>query len=164
VVAQLHRDIEAGRALGWSLSTFIEIMGAEALGKVGDPEVGLRRLDEAQAFLEKAEQRLPEADCHRVRADLLLALGAPDEAIEASLRRAIDIARAQNGRTFELRAATRLARLWLVHGRGAEARALLEPVYDWFTEGIETDDLREARALLDALRLPGDRNPEVANC
>jgi class 3 adenylate cyclase/predicted ATPase len=163
-VAQLHRDIEAGRALGWSLSTFIEIMGAEALGKVGDPEVGLRRLDEAQAFLEKAEQRLPEADCHRVRADLLLALGAPDEAIEASLRRAIDIARAQNGRTFELRAATRLARLWLVHGRGAEARALLEPVYDWFTEGIETDDLREARALLDALRLPGDRNPEVANC
>jgi predicted ATPase len=54
--------------------------------------------------------------------------------------------------------------LWLVHGRGAEARALLEPVYDWFTEGIETDGLREARALLDALRLPGDRNPEVADC
>jgi len=89
---------------------------------------------------------------HRLKGELLLAIphgsGAETEAL---FRRALEIARAQEAKSFELRAATSLARLWQRQRKLAEARALLAPVYAWFTEGFDTGDLAEAKALLEEL-------------
>ena len=76
--------------------------------------------------------------------------GGPDRA-ERCFREALDIARRQDARAFELRAATSLAKVWADRGDGTRARDLLAPIYAWFTEGFETTDLQDARALLDAL-------------
>ena len=77
-----------------------------------------------------------------------MSCGRDDERAEACFRRAIDIARVQEAKSFELRTATSLARLWQGQGRRREARELLAPVYDWFTEGFDTADLKAAKALL----------------
>ncbi len=93
---------------------------------------------------------LPEI--HRVKATLVLARSAADkDAAEAAYREAIEVARGQQARLLELRAATSLARLWGDNGRRGAARELLAPVYQAFTEGIDTPDLRDAKALLDEL-------------
>jgi predicted ATPase len=91
-----------------------------------------------------------EAEIHRLEGDLLLAENGPADA-EACYVRALQVARAQQARSLELRAATSLARLWGEQGRSAEARDLLAPVYRWFTEGFDIADLKEAKALLDKL-------------
>ena len=90
------------------------------------------------------------AEHHRLKGLALLAKGDP-EAAEASLQTAIDIAQKQSAKSWELRAATSLARLWRDQGRQEEARNLLAPVYNWFTEGFGTPDLQAAKALLDEL-------------
>jgi predicted ATPase len=93
-----------------------------------------------------------EAEVHRVRGELLLARGPSGQSeAETSFRKAIDVARQQNAKSWELRAVTSLARVWQQQGRNEEARELLAPVYDWFTEGFDTRDLKEAKALLDEL-------------
>ena len=92
-----------------------------------------------------------EAESYRVRAKLLLEAGSAVGAAETDLIRAIDVARDQGARIFELRAATSLARLWRDQGKRIEACALLAPVYGWFTEGFDTPDLKEAKMLLDEL-------------
>ncbi len=93
-----------------------------------------------------------EAEVHRVKGDLLLSRSAKNTAeAEASYEQAIAVARRQSAKSPELRAATSLARLWHKQGKAAEARALLAPVYDWFTEGFDTADLKDARTLLDEL-------------
>jgi predicted ATPase len=98
-------------------------------------------------------ERLFEPELHRLRGELLLSLPARDDAAALRcFRRALATAREQEARSWELRAATSLARLWAAQGRRAEARDLLAPVYSWFTEGFETPDLKEAKALLDELR------------
>jgi predicted ATPase len=97
-------------------------------------------------------ERAPEAELHRLYGELLLrqaVLDAPQA--EAYFQRALDVARHQQARSWELRAAMSLARLWQAQGKRAEARELLAPIYTWFTEGFDTADLQEARALLDAL-------------
>jgi predicted ATPase len=91
---------------------------------------------------------LPEI--HRIQGKLLLA-GSDRDAAEAAFREALSIGRAQQAKSLELRAATSLARLWRDQGRRTEARDLLAPIYSWFTEGFDTLDLREAKALLDNL-------------
>ena len=92
-----------------------------------------------------------DADLHRLDGDLLLATGGPaDEAVARYHRAAI--AREQGARSLELRAATSLARLWRDQGKRAEARDLLAPVYAWFTEGFDSRDLQDAKALLEELR------------
>jgi predicted ATPase len=96
-------------------------------------------------------QHYVDADLHRLDGELLLAHGAAPAAIAERYQRALAIARAQAARLFELRAATSLARLWHSEGRSAEARALLAPVYEWFTEGHDTLDLIEAKTLLEQL-------------
>ena len=90
-----------------------------------------------------------EAELHRLESEL--SLGRGDKRSEACFRRAIEIARALQAKSFELRAATSLARLWGEQGRHAEARELLAPVYGWFTQGFDIADLKDAKALLDEL-------------
>ena len=90
-----------------------------------------------------------DAELHRLRGDLMCRLPRPDpDGAERSFRAALSIAREQGTKGFELRAATSLARLLRDHGRREEARQLLAPVYDWFTEGFDTADLKDAKALL----------------
>ncbi len=93
-----------------------------------------------------------DADLHRLDGDLLLATGGPGDEAAARYHRALSTAHEQGTRSLELRAATSLARLWRDQGKRAEARALLAPVYGWFTEGFDTRDLQDAKALLEELR------------
>ena len=102
--------------------------------------------------MEQHEERWWEAEIHRLRGVLLLRQpGTPQAEAEAWLQRALDVARRQEAKSLELRAAMSLARLWQQQGRRAEARDLLTPIYGWFTEGFDTADLQEARALLETL-------------
>jgi DNA-binding SARP family transcriptional activator/predicted ATPase len=123
---------------------------AKAQGKAGRPEGGLSALAEALAQVEKADERYSEAEIYRVKGELLLAQGHEVEA-EANLHEAIGVARRQQAKSWELRATTSLARLWQVQGRTDEARQMLSEIYGWFTEGFDTADLIEAKALLDEL-------------
>ena len=125
---------------------------AEVCGAAGEPEDGLRLIEEALEHIERWRQRLFEAELLRLRGALSLLLPEPDRsAAEPSLRRALVAARERGARMWELRAAADLARLWLGRGERAEARDLLGPIYGWFTEGFDTPDLREAKALIDKL-------------
>jgi predicted ATPase len=125
---------------------------AEALALTGKIEEGLAVLTEAMAMAEAAGARGNDAELYRLRGDLLRRLPSPDwTEVEACFRTALTVARKQGTRGFELRAAVSLARLLSDQGRRNEARDLLAPVYGWFTEGFDTPDLKEAKALLDEL-------------
>jgi predicted ATPase len=126
------------------------VFWAEAQAKSGHPEEGLVTVAEALAVVEETGERHSEAELYRLQGELLLSLGDDAEA-EASLQKAVQVARRQSAKSWELRAATSLARLWQKQDRRREARKLLAQVYDWFTEGFDTRDLKEARALLDEL-------------
>jgi predicted ATPase len=103
-------------------------------------------------LVERQEERWWEAEVCRFRGVLLLRQLVPQpEEAEPWLQRALDIARHQEAKSLELRAAMSLSQLWQQQGKCDEARDLLAPVYGWFTEGFDTADLREAKALLDAL-------------
>ena len=134
---------------------------AEASGLLGQPEGGLATLEEARTLLEKTGERYYEAELHRQRGELLLqreakSHPAPDSReqheAETCFQHALDVSRQQQAKSFELRAAMSLSRLWQRQGKRAQAHALLAPIYNWFTEGFDTADLQEAKALLDALR------------
>jgi class 3 adenylate cyclase/tetratricopeptide (TPR) repeat protein len=128
-----------------------QVLLADALIQTDDVELALSYLDAAQEETDIGEDRWSEAEIWRVRGDALLKTERSDEA-EASYRRAIEVARGQEAKTFEIRAATSLARVMRDHGRGNVARHLLAPVYAWFTEGFDTPDLKDAKTLLDELR------------
>jgi predicted ATPase len=123
---------------------------AEAYGMLRQPGEGLNCLAEAAQIIETTEERVHEAELHRVRGDLRTAIG-DRSAAERSYRQALAVAERQSAKLFELRAATSLARLWRDQGKHAEAQALLAPVYNWFTEGFDAPDLVEAKALLGEL-------------
>jgi predicted ATPase len=133
---------------------------AEASGRLGQPEEGLAALDEALTVMEQTGEQYYEAELHRQRGELLLLREAqshpaqggrkPHDA-EACFQQALDIARRQEAKSLELRAAMSLSRLWQQQGKRAEAYELLAPIYGWFTEGFDTADLQEAKALLEAL-------------
>jgi predicted ATPase len=125
---------------------------AEAYGSAGRPEEGLRALAEAQALIRATGERRGEAELHRLNGELLL-MGSTPNAIRAEvcLQRALEVARHQQAKSLELRAAMSLSRLWQRQGKRDEARQLLMEVYGWFTEGFETVDLQEAKALLEEL-------------
>jgi len=116
----------------------------------GQIEEGAARLDQALQLVEKTGERWFAAELDRQRGRLLLRQGLPEDA-EELYRKALGIAREQEAKLWELRAAASLARLWRDQGRRAAARDLLAPVYGWFTEGFATPDLKEAKALLDEL-------------
>jgi len=125
---------------------------AEAYRDTGRPTDGLRPIAEALDHVAQTGIVYYEAELHRLDGELRLHLDAPDEQrAEASFRRALEIARRQQAKSWELRAATSLGRLRGEQGRRMEARDLLAPVYGWFTEGFDTADLREAAALLSEL-------------
>jgi predicted ATPase len=150
-IAQLTHGLSAFRATGANLAFPLCLtLLADAYGKAHQPKQGLIQLSEAERLVEATEERWAEAEMYRVRGELLIAMEDFDAA-EASFRRAATVAQHQSAKLFELRAATSLARLWRDQGRHAEARDLLAPIYGWFTEGFDTPDLKEAKALLDEL-------------
>ena len=119
--------------------------------QLGDTAAGLHALEEAYGEVARTEVRLFEAELRRIEGELRLLAGAPEADVEACFVEALAVARRQEARSFELRAATSLARLWQGTGRRSEARDLLAPIYAWFTEGFDTADLQDARALVDGL-------------
>ena len=127
-------------------------MLAEVSARLGRTKDGIQALDEARALVEQQEERWWEAEVARLRGVVLLQQpGTPQAEAEACLQQALAIARQQEAKSLELRAAMSLARLWQQQGKRVEAHELLAPIYGWFTEGFDTADLQEAKTLLDAL-------------
>ena len=121
---------------------------ADAHAKVGHSVTALQVIEEAILISEETGERWAVAEVLRIKASLLLATGRPTEEVEDLLVNSLEIARHQQARSWELRTACDLARLWQHQGRGAEALHLVQTIYDQFTEGFDTADLRDAKALL----------------
>jgi predicted ATPase len=138
--------------VAWRLTTFLDAM--EALGRTGQIGDALALVEEAIDHSERTEERWAFAELLRVKGELLLLQGGPGAAATAEdhFRQALDWARRCGALSWELRAATSLARLLRDQGRAADTLALLQPVYDRFTEGFDTADLMAAKALLDTLQ------------
>ena len=127
-------------------------MLAEVCAHMGHTEDGIQALAEAHTLVEQHEERYWEAEVYRLRGVLFLRqTGTSQTGAEAWLRQALNIARRQEAKSLELRAVMSLSHLWQQQGKQAEARALLVPIYGWFTEGFDTADLQEAKALLEEL-------------
>ena len=125
---------------------------AESCGKSGRVEEGLDWVTKGLTTAEQTGLRATEAELHRLKGELLLIKGPGNEVEpECCLRTAIEVARRQSARLFELRATVSLAHLLCDTNRRAEARTMLAEIYNWFTEGFELLDLKEAKALLDDL-------------
>ena len=128
-----------------------------ALWLLGYPEAALaddasRCIGEAMTLVETTKETWFEAEVHRIAGEIALKSLQPDAAkAEAYFERSLSVAREQKAKSWELRAAMSLARLWRDQGKVQQARELLTPVYDWFTEGFDTRDLQEAKKLLDEL-------------
>jgi predicted ATPase len=153
-LAQLHQGLAAMVALEEELSRpSCLVLLAEAVGHTGQVEEGLRLLAEALTAFEASGRADVLAEAYRLQGALLLQQAVPNAAqAEACFQQALTVARRQQARSWELRAATSLTRLWQHQGKRAAAHDLLAPVYGWFTEGFDTTDLQEAKALLEALR------------
>ena len=151
-LARIREGLAAWQAVGGrALWHWFHALLAEACGRAGQIEEGLRALSEALEAMQTTEDRLYEAEVYRLQGELLQQSAAQQGEVEEHLQQALAVARRQEAKSLELRAAMSLARLWQQHGKRAEARELLAPIYGWFTEGFDTADLQEARALLDAL-------------
>ena len=152
-IAQMREGIAELRSIGtlFSVPSYFPAL-ASACARSGNVGDGLAALEEGLAMVQKGGDQFSLPEIHRVKATLLLARSAADrDTAEAAFREAIDVARGQQARLLELRAATSLAGLWGDNGSRGSARELLAPVYEAFTEGFDTPDLRDAKALLDAL-------------
>ena len=133
---------------GANRSFFLALL-AEAYGHAGQAGEGLSLLAESLDLVQKSGERTWEAEINRLKGELLLVQSAKNTSeAEGCFNQAIDVARRQSAKSPELRAATSLARLWHQQGKTGEASALLAPVYDWFTEGFETADLKDAKVVL----------------
>ncbi|MGH2485505.1 MAG: hypothetical protein ACRDHE_05780, partial [Ktedonobacterales bacterium] len=121
---------------------------ASSYGKAGLIEDGLAVVDEGLAVSRESNERWWDAELHRLRGRLTQAHGGNENVVEAELLEAADVARTQCARSLELRAAMSLARWWSGRNRRDDARRQLSAVYDWFTEGFDTPDLRAARTVL----------------
>ena len=151
-VAGMHRGISAWRAAGGTPRTWEFSLLASGLGRIGRPEKGLQVVEEGFASTAKTGEQLGSPWLHHVKGELLLVQNPSDVAeAEQCFRTAIEIARRQSARSAELVATTSLARLLNGQGRRDEARAMLAQIYGWFTEGFDTRDLKDAKALLDEL-------------
>ena len=117
--------------------------------QLGRGDEGSAVLTEAKDLAARNDERMWAAELARIGGELRRVQGAPADEVEAYLQAALNVAHSQSAKSFELRAAMSLARLWWDHGRVAEARRLLAPIYGWFTEGFDTPDLRAAKALME---------------
>ena len=152
-IAQITQGLMDYRATGVErFRPYLLVLLAEAHGTMGQPGAGLTVLVEALTPMDTAGVVWYEAELYRLKGALLLHQASDNQAeAECCFHHALDIARSQQAKSFELRTATSLARLWQQQGKRQEAYDLLAPVYHWFTEGFDTADLMDARALLDAL-------------
>jgi predicted ATPase len=151
-IAQVNQGFVNYQATGGEIHRpyFLGLL-ADAYGKVGQPEEGLKVLAEALAIVDNTGERNWEAELHRLKGELLLALSEENQAeAEACFHKAVDIARRQSAKSFELRAVMSLSRLWQ-QGKQEEAHQLLSEIYGWFTEGFDTADLKEAKVMLEEL-------------
>jgi predicted ATPase len=151
-MAQICQGIAAFRATGAAVPVlYFYTLLADVAVHLGHTEDSLQALAEAHTLMEQHDERWWEAEIARRRGVLLLRQPmTPQAEAEAWLRRALDIAHRQEAKSLELRAAMSLSRLWQQQGKQDEARELLASIYGWFTEGFDTADLQEARALLEA--------------
>jgi predicted ATPase len=151
-IAQISQEIAAYRAIGAELTSahFLGLL-AETHGKAGQAAEGLAAVAEALAVLYKTGERWWEAELYRLKGELLRMQGEVEVEVEACFHQALAIARRQEAKSLELRAATSLSWLWQQQGKRTEAYDLLAPIYGWFTEGFDTTDLQEAKALLNVL-------------
>jgi len=157
-MARMRQGLAAYRATGARLQwPFILVPVAETYGKRGQPEDGLAVIEEALTVVEKTGERFYEAELYRIKGELTLlsTVHGPKSQVEKEaeehFHKAIEIARRQQAKSLELRAATSLARLWHQQGKQAEAHRMLSEIYNWFTEGFDTKDLQEAKVLLEEL-------------
>jgi class 3 adenylate cyclase/predicted ATPase len=152
-LAQMRQGIDESRSTGnvFTLPSFFPAL-ASAYARSGDVSLGLAALEEGLAMTRRGGDRFSLPEIHHMKAKLLLARSASDtDAADAAYREAIEVARNQHARLLQLRASTSLARLWRDQGKRGEAFELLAPIYGWFTEGFDTPDLKEAKALLEEL-------------
>src|SRR5262249_46292871 len=152
-LVQMRQGLAALRATGGEvrLPYYLALL-AEVCGKEGQVEAGLTLLAEALAQTHTKAERWCEPELYRLKGALLLQQSLDNQAeAESCCHHALDIARNQQAKSCELRTATSLARLWQQQGKRQEAHDLLAPVYGWFTEGFDTADLKDAKALLEAL-------------
>lgn len=152
-ISLLERGIEGWRATGGHLNLpYLKCALAKSLSRQGDVETGLRLLDECLDQIERRgwHERVWLAEILRLKGWVLIHQGRRTEA-EAQLRASIECARRQQARSWELRSSKTLAELLIECGQRDAAHQLLAPIYDWFTEGFETYDLKAARALLEDL-------------
>jgi predicted ATPase len=152
-IDEMRRGLAAKEATGAEIKVpFYLGLLASAYAEAGQPAEALPLLAEALNRLERTGERWFEAELHRRKGEVLLSLPERDQAAaEACFRRALAVGQEQGAKLWELRAAISLARLWHNQRRSPEAYDLLAPVYGWFTEGFDTADLKDAKALLDAL-------------
>jgi predicted ATPase len=152
-LAQMQQGLAAVQATGSAVGMpghLVQLV--EAYGQVGQVDKGMHLLTEALAMVGTTGERHYEAELHRLHGELLLRQTVTEaQAAEAYFQRALDVARRQQAKWWELRAAMSLTRLWQRQGKRAEARELLAEIYSWFTEGFDTADHQEAKALLEAL-------------
>src|SRR5262247_278332 len=152
---QIRQGLAAHQAIGAAAGQpYALAFLARAYGHEGQGDKGQQMLDEALAHVHRTGERCYEAELYRLKGELLLQAGQSPTTlvdVEERFRQAVAVARRQQAKALELRAATSLGRLWQQQGKRAEARQMLAEVYGWFTEGLDTADLREAKALLDAL-------------
>jgi predicted ATPase len=158
-VVRMQEGLAAQRATGSEADApFFLALQAEIYGKMGQPAEGLAALAEASALTQRTGEQWYEAELYRLQGELTLQqagmqrleAGVQKEA-EECFGKALEIARKQQAKLLELRAAMSLARLWQQQGKRAEAHKLLLEIYNWFTEGFDTKDLQAAKALLDEL-------------
>jgi predicted ATPase len=152
-----------GGVVGWQEAgarlwlPFFRTLEGQAYAQAGRSDDALRVIEDALAISQKAGECWAMPEVLRIKAQLLQGTGRGAAQVEAILLRSLEIARGQQARSWELRTACDLARLWRDQGRGKEALKLLQSVYDQFTEGFETTDLREAKALIVDLKRGADR-------
>ena len=152
-IARMQEGLAIQQVVGAGIArpSFL-ILLSEAYAAANQAEAGLGVLADAMALVERTAERYQEPEIHRLRGQLLLQQSrAHASRAEEAFEYALVVARREQARSWELRAATSLARLWQQQGKCAAARDLLAPIYAWFTEGFDTANLREARAVLEEL-------------
>jgi predicted ATPase len=153
-IALIQEGLANTRAIGWeeiARPYWLSLL-AEACGETGRLDEGLSALTEALDIADEHEIRYYEAEMHRIKGELLLKQDASNAAeAQNCFECAVELARRQSAKSLELRATMSLARLLANQGRRDEARTMLTGIYNWFTEGFDTADLKEAKTLLDEL-------------